>query len=193
VNAPSPRPNPTPTPTRASAGAGAGPSTQPGVIGLALAAVLAAALAQGAWEWFSTYIGLTLLAAITAFYRPPAWVPGRMAVFWRELAAYSLVVGLSVSIIIAPAMQRWAWLFPMPGTRRMCGRVGSYASAHVAASGPDGRAVEYVRAIQRHTAATDCLAATTTRWLPVYGLAAALLTFLVAALVSRRRAKKRTE
>jgi len=33
-----------------------------GVLGTALAVVLAFSLAQGSWEWFSTYLGVTLLA-----------------------------------------------------------------------------------------------------------------------------------
>ena len=54
----------------ASAGAGHNTGGQPGVIGIALAAVLAAALAQGSWQWFATYIGVTLLAVVFAFYSP---------------------------------------------------------------------------------------------------------------------------
>ncbi|GGT74846.1 hypothetical protein P6B95_01265 [Streptomyces atratus] len=67
---------------------------QPGGIGIALAAVLTAALAQGSWQWFSTYIGVTLLALIFSFYRLPTWIPGLGSTYMRNLAAYSLVVGL---------------------------------------------------------------------------------------------------
>lgn len=60
----------------ASAGAGHNSAGQPAVIDIALAAVLAATLAQGSWQWFATYIGVTLLAVVFAFYRLPSWTPG---------------------------------------------------------------------------------------------------------------------
>lgn len=81
---------------------------QPGVIGIALAAVLTAALAQGSWQWFSTYIGLTLLAVIFSSYRLPTWTPGLGSAYMRNLAAFSLVVGLCVAITLAPVLQRSA-------------------------------------------------------------------------------------
>ncbi|MFJ1705952.1 hypothetical protein [Kitasatospora sp. NPDC088346] len=42
------------------------------------------------------------------------------------LAAYSLVVGLCVALAVAPALQRWDWLFPMPATRHGCVEAGRY-------------------------------------------------------------------
>ncbi len=99
---------------------------QSGVIGIALAAVLTAALAQGSWQWFSTYVGVTLLAVIFSFYRLPTWRPGLGSAYARNLAAYALVVGLCVAITLAPMLQRWAWLFPMPETRDSCPELGRY-------------------------------------------------------------------
>src|SRR4051812_14608290 len=78
--------------------AGHGAPAQPGVIGIALAAVLTAALAQGSWQWFATYIGLTLLAVVFTFQRLPTWTPGLRSAYVPNLAAYSLVVGLCVAI-----------------------------------------------------------------------------------------------
>ncbi|WP_242441103.1 hypothetical protein [Streptomyces sp. CB02923] len=117
-----------------AAGAGHAAPGQPGVIGIALAAVLTAALAQGSWQWFATYIGVTLLAVILFFYRLPVWTPGLRSAYMRNLAAYSLVVGLCVAITLAPMMQRWAWLFPMPGTRGTCPALGTYESIRTEAA-----------------------------------------------------------
>jgi len=84
---------------------------QAGVMGIALAAVLTATLAQGSWQWFSSYIGVTLIAVIFSFYRLPGWVPGLGSAYMRNLAAFSLVVGLCVAITLAPVLQRSASLF----------------------------------------------------------------------------------
>lgn len=58
----------------------------------------------------------------------PAWTPGLRSAYVRNLAAFSLVVGLCVAIALAPMLQRWAWLFPMPGTRGKCPALGNYES-----------------------------------------------------------------
>ncbi|MCT2546724.1 hypothetical protein [Streptomyces atratus] len=52
-----------------------------GVLGTALAVVLAFSLAQGSWEWFSTYLGVTLLAVVLSFGHVPVWTPDRRAVY----------------------------------------------------------------------------------------------------------------
>ncbi|MBL1094132.1 MULTISPECIES: hypothetical protein [Streptomyces] len=168
---------------------------QPGAIGIALAAVLTGALAQGSWQWFSSYIGATLLALIFCFHRLPTRRPGRGSAYLRNLVAFSLVVGLCVAITLAPALQRWAWLFPMPGTRAACPEVGRYESlrteaalAHLA--GRDGTALAHAQAAQSHDAVADCLSATTTLWLPVYAAGAAVLAGLVAWSLDRARARK---
>ncbi|MFD8547591.1 hypothetical protein [Streptomyces sp. NPDC059649] len=168
---------------------------QPGVIGIALAAVLTAALAQGSWQWFSTYIGVTLLALIFCFYRLPTWRPGLGSAYLANLVAYSLVVGLCVAITLAPVLQRWAWLFPMPGTRAACPAVGRYEGIRAEAAlaglaGRDGAALAHAQAAQSHVAVADCLSATTTLWLPVYGAGAAVLTGLVAWSLGRARTRK---
>ena len=67
-------PSPRVTPRPASLAAGDIPA--PGVIGIGLAAVLTFALAQGSWQWFATFIGVTLLAVMLAFQRRAEWTPG---------------------------------------------------------------------------------------------------------------------
>ncbi|MFJ3953798.1 hypothetical protein SLV14_000316 [Streptomyces sp. Je 1-4] len=182
---------------RQSTSTGAGQDTpgQSGVIGIALAAVLTAALAQGSWQWFSTYVGVTLLAVIFSFYRLPAWRPGLGSAYARNLAAYSLVVGLCVAITLAPMLQRWAWLFPMPGTRDACPELGRYEAIRAAAelanlAGRGSAALAQAQASQSRIAVADCLAHTTTLWLPVYGAGAAVLVALGAWSLDRGRARK---
>ena len=151
-----------------------------GVLGTALAVVLAFAFAQGSWEWFSTYLGVTLLAVVLSFGRVPLPVPGRWAVYAWSLVAYSLVVGLCAALALAPALQRWDWLFPASATRQGCVEAGRYESLLTQAAlgdlaGRDGDALAHVQREQSRQAVDDCLAATTTRWLPVYAMGAALL------------------
>ncbi|MFJ4191024.1 hypothetical protein [Kitasatospora sp. NPDC089509] len=178
--------------TRPSSPGRTAPVGQAGVLGTALAGVLAAALASGSWQWFSTYLGLTLLAVVFSFAAPPVRTPGAGSGHLRSLAAYSLVVGLCAALVLAPAMQRWAWLFPMPGTRTECARLGDYATVKAqAALGPltdrAGTALAYAQSDQSRHAVNDCLASTTTLWLPVYAFGAALLTALAIHLLGRPR------
>ncbi|MEU9128400.1 hypothetical protein AB0D08_09865 [Kitasatospora sp. NPDC048540] len=154
------------------------PGANAGVLGTALAVVLAFSLSQGAWEWFSTYLGVTLLVVVLSFGRVPLCSPGRQA-------AYALVVGLCVALALAPAMQRWDWLFPMPGNRDGCVESGRYESLRTEAALGDlaagaGDALTQAQQQQSSLAVVDCLAATTTRWLPVYALGTALLVGAVA-------------
>jgi hypothetical protein len=157
--------------------------------------VLTFALAQGSWEWFSAYIGVTLLVVIFSFYRLPMWTPGLRSAYVWNLAAYSLVVGLCAAIALAPALQRWSWLFPMPGARDGCPELGRYEGIRAQAAlanlvGRDSAALAYARDVQSHAAVADCLAATTTRWLPVYGGGAAVAAGLAAWLLDRARVRK---
>ncbi|MEV8313582.1 hypothetical protein AB0Q95_05360 [Streptomyces sp. NPDC059900] len=180
-----------------TAGAGLGASDQAdqqGVIGIALAAVLTAMLAQGSWQWFATYIGVTLLAVVFCFYRLPRWMPGPRSSYVRNLAAYSVVVGLCVVIALAPMLQRWAWLFPMPGTRDRCDALGAYESIRTEAAlsnlaTRDPAALIQAQNTQSHTAIADCLSATTTLWLPVYAAGAAVVVGVGAWSVDRVRAR----
>ncbi|KAB1149213.1 hypothetical protein F7R91_05485 [Streptomyces luteolifulvus] len=171
-------------------------SSQAGVIGIGLAAVLTFSLAEGSWEWFAAYIGVTLLAVIFSFYRLPPWTPGLRTTYMQNLVAYSMVLGLCVAIALAPVLQRSAWLFPMSDTRSACQKLGRYESLRTQASlanlaGRDSAALAYAQDRQRQDAVADCLAATTTRWLPAYGLGAAVLVALGAW--SLGRARSRTE
>ncbi|MEV6979404.1 hypothetical protein [Kitasatospora sp. NPDC093806] len=155
-------------------------ATDPGVLGTALAVVLAFSLAEGSWQWFSTYLGVTLLMVVLSFGRTPVPTPGRPVAYVTGLAAYSLVVGLCVALALAPALQRWDWLFPAPGTRGGCVQSGRYEGLQVQAAlgdlaGRNGDALAYAQREQSRQAAEDCLAATVTRWLPVYALGVALL------------------
>ncbi|MEV1066949.1 hypothetical protein [Streptomyces sp. NPDC050263] len=189
--------DPSPQEARSSASTEAGQdaSGRAGVIGIALAAVLTAALAQGSWQWFATYIGATLFAVIFSFYRLPTWTPGLGSAYVRNLTAYSLVVGLCVAIAVAPALQRWDWLFPMPGTRDRCPALGAYESIRTEAelgklAGRDGAALAQAQDVHRHDAVADCLSATTTLWLPAYAAGAAVLVALGAWCVDRARARR---
>ncbi|MGV9312751.1 hypothetical protein ACWDR0_11215 [Streptomyces sp. NPDC003691] len=168
--------------------------SQAGVIGIALGGVLAAVLAQGSWQWFSTYIGATLLALIVCFYRLPRRPPGAPDSFYlRNLTAYSMVVGLCVAITLAPALQRWSWLFPMPGTRADCPAQAAYAAARTRAevSALPDAPLPSLSAAERaasHEALADCLSSTTTRWLPAYAAAVAVLVGIAAWWLDRARA-----
>ncbi|MCF3137164.1 hypothetical protein IPZ69_43985 [Streptomyces olivochromogenes] len=164
---------------------------------MALAALLTFALAQGSWQWFATYIGVTLLVMVFSFYRPPMWVPELRSSYVQGLTAYALTMGLCVAIALAPALQRWAWLFPMTGTRGRCLRLGEYESLRVEAAladlaGRDGAALASAQAFHRHEAVADCLASTTTLWLPVYGIGAAVLAGLGVWTVDRARLRRGT-
>lgn len=186
-------PGVTPRPVTAAAGDGI---PAPGVIGIGLAAVLTFALAQGSWQWFATFIGVTLLAVMLAFQRRAEWNPDIRSPYMRGLVAYSLVVGLCVAIALAPLLQRRAWLFPMPATRGDCVLVGRYQALQVEAglgnlAGSDGAALAFVQADQARKAVAECLAATTTLWLPVYGVGVAVLVGVCAWFRDRAHARSR--
>ncbi|MFF2011252.1 hypothetical protein ACFVWY_19570 [Streptomyces sp. NPDC058195] len=192
MDEPSPRGDRSP----AATGAGRDAPGQAGIIGMGLAAVLTFALAQGSWQWFATYIGSTLLAVLFSFYRMPVWAPGLRSVYMRNLVAYALVVGLCAAIALAPMLQRWAWLFPMPGTRDRCPALGTYASVRAEAAlgdlaGRDTAALAQAQEVQSHDAVADCLSATTTLWLPVYAAGAALLVGLGAWTIDRLRLRSK--
>ncbi|MEU2674127.1 hypothetical protein ABZ622_35755 [Streptomyces sp. NPDC007164] len=166
-----------------------------GVLGTALAVVLAFSLAQGSWEWFSAYLGVTLLAVVLSFGHVPVWTPDRRAAYGWSLAAFSLVVGLCVALALAPALQRWDWLFPMPGTRHECVESGRYESLRTRAAlgslaGRDSDALAHAQLVQSRQAVAGCLASTTTRWLPVYALGTALLVGAGSWSWERARARK---
>lgn len=167
-------------------------SAQPGVIGIALGAVLTAMLGQGSWQWFAAYIGVTLLAVLFSLYRLPTPTPGLRLAYVGNLTVYSLVVGLCVAITLAPMLQRWAWLFPMPGTRAMCPSLGTYERMRAKATvsdlaGRDSAALSHAQEVQSHIAVADCLSATTTLWLPVYAIGVAVLVGLGAWITDRVR------
>ncbi|WP_406439170.1 hypothetical protein OHB00_29630 [Streptomyces sp. NBC_00631] len=180
--------------TRPAPGTAGADLPAPGVIGIGLAAVLTFALAQGSWQWFATFIGVTLLAVLAAFQRRAAWSPDLRSPYLRGLVAYALVVGLCVAIALAPLLQRQAWLFPMPATRDDCELTGRYQALQVKAAlgnlaGADSTALSFTQQLQARKAVAECLAATTTLWLPLYGVAAALL--LGTASWFRDRARTR--
>lgn len=193
VHDPSPRRERRP----ASTGAGEDTAGQAGVIGIGLAAVLTFALAQGSWQWFATFIGVTLFAVVFAFQVRPAWRPGIRTAYMRALVAYALVVGLCAAIAVAPMLQRWEWLFPMPGTRSGCEGIGRYEvirtkAAVAGLAGSDAAALAYAQESGREKAVADCLAATTTLWLPLYGAGAAVLVGAGAWYRDRNRAGGRS-
>ncbi|MCX5192408.1 hypothetical protein OOK31_00645 [Streptomyces sp. NBC_00249] len=168
---------------------------QAGVVGVGLAAVLTFALAQGSWQWFATFIGVTLFAVIFAFQGRPAWTPGIRTPYMRSLVAYALVVGLCVAITLAPMLQRWDWLFPMSGTRSGCQELGRYEAVRTRAAlgdlaDRDRAALAYAQVKQSGEAVADCLSATTTLWLPLYGAGAAVLVGAGAWLRDRARSRE---
>ncbi|MEI5101713.1 hypothetical protein RB200_28440 [Streptomyces sp. PmtG] len=186
---PSPR-----LPPRPAAAAARDDLPTPGVIGIGLAAVLTFALAQGSWQWFATFIGVTLLAVILAFQRRALWTPGVRSPYLRGLIAYALVVGLCVAIALAPLLRRRAWLFPMPGTRDECQLMGRYEALQARAelgnlAAGDNAALAVAQKLQARQAIADCLSATTTEWLPVYGLGAALLVGTATWFRDRARSR----
>ncbi|ALC24448.1 hypothetical protein SPRI_6142 [Streptomyces pristinaespiralis] len=190
VSGPGPRVTPRPGPVAAGDGLPA-----PGVIGIGLAAVLTFALAQGSWQWFATFTGVTLLAVMLAFQRRAEWTPDIRSPYMRGLVAYALVVGLCVAVALAPLLQRRAWLFPMPATRGKCGLMGRYEALQVKAAlgdlaGSDGTALAFAQDVRAREAVADCLAATTTLWLPVYGVGAAVLVGAAAWFQDRARARR---
>lgn len=77
------------------------------------------------------------------------------------------VIGLCVAI----TLQRWACLFPRPGTRDRCDVLGAYESIRAEASlgspaGRDGVALADAQKVRSHEAVADCLSSTTL-WLSV--------------------------
>ncbi|MGW7616351.1 hypothetical protein ACWGLG_10930 [Streptomyces antimycoticus] len=86
----------------------------------------------------------------------------------------------------------------MPGSRSGCQQLGRYESLRTEASlanlaGRDSAALAYARAGQSHEAVADCLASTTTPWLPLYGLGAAVLAGLGAWSFGRARARRESD
>ncbi|MGY4905181.1 hypothetical protein [Streptomyces sp. 900116325] len=187
--------DPSPRMTRKPASVAAGDGIPaPGVIGIGLAAVLTFALAQGSWQWFATFIGVTLLAVMLAFQRRAEWTPDIRSAYMRGLVAYALVVGLCVAIALAPLLQRQAWLFPMPGTRSECPLLGRYQALQAKAAlgnlaGSDSAALAFAQEVQARNAVAECLAATTTLWLPLYGVGVAVLVGAGAWFRDRARAR----
>jgi hypothetical protein len=62
--------------------------------------------------------------------------------------------------------------------------MGAYEGLRALAdlAGRDSAALAYARDVQSHAAVADCLSATTTRWLPVYGAGAAVAAGLATWL-----------
>ena len=101
-------------------------------------------------------------------------------------------VGLCVAITMAPMLQRWAWLFPMPGTRARCPALGTYESIRTEAAlgdlaGREGVALTHAQDVQSHGAVADCLSLTTTLWLPVYAAGVAVMVGLGTWAIDRVR------
>ncbi|MFE9867937.1 hypothetical protein ACFYPZ_35450 [Streptomyces sp. NPDC005506] len=84
----------------------------------------------------------------------------------------------------------------MPGTRSECELAGRYEALQVKAAlgnlaGSDGAALAFAQEVQARKAVAECLTATTTLWLPLYGLGAAVLVGAAAWLRDRARARAR--
>lgn len=170
-------------------GAERGAPDHAAVLGAGVAAVLTSVFADGPWVWFSTLVGVTLIALIVGFYRLPRKEPGRAGRYWRDLAALSLVTGFCAMIAIAPAIQS-AWI-PHPDFAE-CTPLARYAAASVDApfgmvSAADAR---QVRTHAYDDALEACKADTTTQWLPVYGIALAAAVFAGTAAWPRLEGRR---
>ncbi|WP_406368554.1 hypothetical protein OG788_45645 [Streptomyces sp. NBC_00647] len=131
---------------------------------------------------------------LLAFQRRAQWTPDIRSAYMRGLVAYALVVGLCVAIALAPLLQRRAWLFPMPGTRSGCELMGRYEALQVKAAlgnlaGSDGAALAFAQETRAGRTVAECLASTTTLWLPLYGLGAAVLVGAAAWFRDRARSR----
>ncbi|WP_240804229.1 hypothetical protein [Streptomyces sp. A0592] len=84
----------------------------------------------------------------------------------------------------------------MPGTRSGCEGIGRYEvirtrAAVAGPAGSDAAALAYAQESRREEAVADCLASTTTLWLPLYGVGAAVLVGAGAWYRDRSRARRR--
>lgn len=85
----------------------------------------------------------------------------------------------------------------MPETRRDCALLGRYQALQAQAAlgdlaGSDGAALAFAQEIQGRKAVAECLASTTTLWLPLYGLGVAVLVGAVAWFRDRARTRAET-
>lgn len=82
----------------------------------------------------------------------------------------------------------------MPGTRGQCELQGRYEALKTEAalgslSGSDGTALAFAQDAAAREAVAECLAATTTLWLPLYGVGVAVLVGSAAWLRDRAQAR----
>lgn len=82
----------------------------------------------------------------------------------------------------------------MPGTRGECGLLGRYESLQTRAAlgnlaGRDGAALAFAQETHARAAVAECLAATTTLWLPLYGVGVAVLVGTVVWFRDRARSR----
>jgi hypothetical protein len=71
---------------------------QAALFGVALTAILAVIIANGAWEPFSVVVGLVLIAVLVGYYRPTA---PRGADAWAKAITFSAVASLCAVIFAA--------------------------------------------------------------------------------------------
>jgi hypothetical protein len=69
------------------------------LIGVAVAAVVAMALSPEPYDWWSTMIGIALLAVLVGY--------GHWPLSWREAVGFFAVVGLVVLYIIGRPIESW--------------------------------------------------------------------------------------
>jgi hypothetical protein len=172
------------------------------LLGTALAAVVALTFGgEGAWDWLAAVTGVALLALIAAFFRLPAG-PAHGTRPHLELAAFSAVVALSATLVVAPPLQS---VLSVTGAGRSCRVAADVAggtlagdSAHrlgaqVAVGGPpDGPAVRAALSAageeERETVLGACLGALTSRWLWAPAVVLGGAVFAAAGLRMRRGA-----
>jgi hypothetical protein len=129
-------------------------------MGTALAAVVTWVLGEGAWDWSSFPVAITLLLVLAAYHRPPAPTASGWNVT-AKAAAFAAVAGLAVSLLVAFPVQEW---IVEPAVLDSCLRdAGRWLPG-------DTPALEL-------RVAEDCAAGVTTQWLTAVWVVASLGLF----------------
>lgn len=138
-------------------------------MGAGLAATVTWVLGDGAWDWSSFPIALTLLLVIAAYHRPPDPTAQKWDAAARS-AAFASVAALAVALLVAFPLQE---LIMTSATEATC-------RSEARDMFPDDTPT-YERVL-----AEDCVAARTTQWLTAVWLVAAAALYLLDVRILRR-------